>query len=63
MKLYHSEEWGASGMGAYHEQAGFDTFSNLKPIFIEPRLNFDFFLMPPVTPLKRLIARIFRKLV
>ncbi len=54
---------GASGMGAYHGQAGFDTFSHLKPIFIQPRLNFDFFLMPPVTPLKRLIARIFRKLV
>jgi hypothetical protein len=50
-------------MGAYHGQAGFDTFSHLKPIFIQPRLNFDFFLMPPVTPLKRLIARIFRKLV
>ena len=54
---------GSSGMGAYHGQTGFDTFSHLKPVFIQPRLNFDFFLMPPVTPLKRFFAWIFRKMV
>ncbi|MDP6381943.1 MAG: coniferyl aldehyde dehydrogenase [SAR324 cluster bacterium] len=54
---------GASGMGSYHGQAGFDTFSHLKPVFIQPRFNFNFFLVPPITPMKRLFARIFRKLV
>ena len=54
---------GASGMGSYHGQAGFDTFSHLKPVFIQPRFNFSFFLVPPITPMKRLFAKIFRKLV
>ena len=54
---------GASGMGSYHGQAGFDTFSHLKPVFIQPRFNFNFFLVPPITPVKRLFAKIFRKLV
>ena len=54
---------GASGMGSYHGQAGFDTFSHLKPVFIQPRFNFNFFLVPPITSMKRLFAKIFRKLV
>ena len=54
---------GASGMGSYHGQAGFDTFSHLKPVFIQPRFNFNFFLVPPITPMKKLFAKIFRKLV
>ena len=54
---------GSSGMAAYHGQTGFDTFSHLKPIFIQSRFNFDFFMMPPVTTLKQFIGRIFRKLV
>ena len=54
---------GSSGMGSYHGQAGFDTFSHLKPVFIQPRFNFNFFLVPPITPMKRLFAKIFRKLV
>ena len=54
---------GPSGMGSYHGQAGFDTFSHLKPVFIQPRFNFNFFLVPPITPMKRLFAKIFRKLV
>ncbi|MEC8186311.1 MAG: coniferyl aldehyde dehydrogenase [SAR324 cluster bacterium] len=54
---------GASGVGSYHGQAGFDTFSHLKPVFIQPRFNFNFFLVPPITPMKRLFAKIFRKLV
>ena len=33
---------GASGIGCYHGQAGFDTFSHLKPVFIQPRFNFNF---------------------
>jgi coniferyl-aldehyde dehydrogenase len=54
---------GASGMGSYHGQAGFDTFSHLKPVFIQPIFNFNFFLVPPITPMKKLFAKIFRKLV
>ncbi|MGT2491560.1 aldehyde dehydrogenase family protein [Cupriavidus basilensis] len=30
---------GPSGMGAYHGEAGFETFSKLKPIFRQSRLN------------------------
>ena len=30
---------GPSGMGHYHGQAGFDTFSKLKPVFHQSRLN------------------------
>lgn len=38
---------GASGMGAYHGQWGFDRFSHLKPIFHQPRFNGTFLLRPP----------------
>ena len=38
---------GPSGMGAYHGRAGFDTFSKLKPVFHQPRLNGLWLLQPP----------------
>lgn len=38
---------GASGMGAYHGQWGFRTFSKEKPIFIQSRLNGSALLRPP----------------
>jgi coniferyl-aldehyde dehydrogenase len=38
---------GASGMGAYHGRAGFETFSKLKPVFYQPRLNGLWLLKPP----------------
>ncbi len=38
---------GASGMGAYHGQAGFDTFSQLKPVFHQAGLNGAGLLKPP----------------
>ncbi len=38
---------GPSGMGAYHGKFGFDTFSKLKPIFRQPRLNGLNLLKPP----------------
>ena len=38
---------GPSGMGAYHGRAGFDTFSKLKPVFHQPRLNGLWLLKPP----------------
>jgi len=38
---------GPSGMGRYHGRAGFDTFSNLKPVFYDGRMSGSRFLMPP----------------
>ncbi|MBX2801451.1 MAG: coniferyl aldehyde dehydrogenase [Myxococcales bacterium] len=38
---------GASGMGAYHGKAGFDTFSHHKAVFRQPRFNARFLLDPP----------------
>ncbi|MNT28804.1 Coniferyl aldehyde dehydrogenase [compost metagenome] len=38
---------GASGMGAYHGQAGFDTFSKVKPVFHQAGLNGAGLLKPP----------------
>ncbi len=38
---------GASGMGGYHGEAGFRTFSHLKPVFRQARLNGVGLLNPP----------------
>ncbi|KWF05232.1 coniferyl aldehyde dehydrogenase [Burkholderia pseudomultivorans] len=38
---------GASGMGAYHGKWGFDTFSKLKPVFHQSRLNGTALFHPP----------------
>jgi hypothetical protein len=38
---------GASGMGAYHGEWGFRTFSHLKPIFHRPDLSGLGFMQPP----------------
>ncbi|WP_454719702.1 MULTISPECIES: coniferyl aldehyde dehydrogenase [Cupriavidus] len=38
---------GPSGMGAYHGEAGFETFSKLKPIFRQSALNGAGLLKPP----------------
>ena len=38
---------GASGMGGYHGEAGFRTFSHLKPVFRQARLNGTGLLNPP----------------
>lgn len=38
---------GASGMGAYHGRAGFETFSHLQPVFRRGRFNSGRFLWPP----------------
>jgi acyl-CoA reductase-like NAD-dependent aldehyde dehydrogenase len=41
---------GASGMGGYHGKAGFDTFSHLKPVFMQARWNGAALLRPPYGP-------------
>ena len=38
---------GASGMGAYHGEWGFNTFSKLKPVFYQARWNGTALLRPP----------------
>ena len=38
---------GASGMGAYHGKAGFETFSRLKPMFHQARFNGAALVNPP----------------
>jgi acyl-CoA reductase-like NAD-dependent aldehyde dehydrogenase len=38
---------GASGMGAYHGKAGFDTFSKLRPVFLQSRWASVWMLNPP----------------
>ncbi|MDP6690631.1 MAG: coniferyl aldehyde dehydrogenase [Alphaproteobacteria bacterium] len=38
---------GASGMGQYHGQDGFDTFTKLKPVLYQSRLNAMWILNPP----------------
>lgn len=38
---------GASGMGAYHGYDGFVTFSKMKPVFTQPRLNTRAMIAPP----------------
>lgn len=38
---------GASGFGAYHGRAGFDTFSHRRPVFVQTRLSLTRLLQPP----------------
>lgn len=38
---------GASGMGAYHGQAGFDAFSRAKPVFVDGKYSTTSLLRPP----------------
>jgi coniferyl-aldehyde dehydrogenase len=52
---------GNSGFGAYHGEKGFETFSHLKPIFRQSRLNGLDMLRPPYTNKSRwLLERIIR---
>lgn len=38
---------GASGFGAYHGRAGFDTFSHHRPVFVQTRFSLTRLLQPP----------------
>ncbi|MGH8130104.1 MAG: coniferyl aldehyde dehydrogenase [Steroidobacteraceae bacterium] len=49
---------GPSGMGHYHGQAGFDTFSKLKPVFLDGRFSTSSLLMPPYGSRFRAILRL-----
>jgi coniferyl-aldehyde dehydrogenase len=47
---------GASGMGAYHGEAGFRTYSKDKPVFFQAKLNGMFLMRPPY-------GRVFERMV
>jgi coniferyl-aldehyde dehydrogenase len=49
---------GMSGIGAYHGEFGFHTFSHRKGIFLQSRLNFFWLVRPPFGSLKRLLLSI-----
>jgi len=40
---------GKSGLGAYHGEAGFETFSHMKPVFYQTRFSSGAMLHPPYT--------------
>jgi coniferyl-aldehyde dehydrogenase len=54
---------GASGMGVYHGEAGFRTFSHIKPVFYQTRLNGRALFETPRTPLRQAFGRFFRSIV
>ena len=51
---------GESGMGAYHGQAGFDTFSHLRSVMRRPMRPDPSLMYPPYSTLtRRLLRRLF----
>ena len=52
---------GASGMGHYHGRWGFDTFSKLKPVFRQSRINGMALFMPPYRPLMRRLLALMKR--
>jgi len=52
---------GASGMGAYHGYDGFVTFSKMKPVFTQARLNARAFIAPPYGKLVGLLIKLMLK--
>jgi acyl-CoA reductase-like NAD-dependent aldehyde dehydrogenase len=49
---------GASGIGAYHGEIGFQTFSHRKGIFFHSQLNFLWLLRPPFGALTNAVLRL-----
>jgi len=54
---------GESGMGSYHGKVGFDTFSHLKSVFYQPKLNGVFLFNPPITGFKKSIGTLLSRIV
>ncbi|MEO1137413.1 MAG: coniferyl aldehyde dehydrogenase [Pseudomonadota bacterium] len=54
---------GKSGIGAYHGEAGFDTFSHLKPVFYQSRFASGGLLHPPYTEKTDKILSFVRKIL
>jgi coniferyl-aldehyde dehydrogenase len=54
---------GKSGIGAYHGQRGFDTFSHLKPVFYQSRFAQSTLVHPPYTKKTDQIVAMMRKIL
>ncbi|MBB5519902.1 coniferyl aldehyde dehydrogenase [Amphiplicatus metriothermophilus] len=54
---------GASGQGAYHGEAGFETFSHMKPVFQASRLSSGGMLHPPYTDKTARIINFVKKVI
>jgi coniferyl-aldehyde dehydrogenase len=52
---------GPSGMGHYHGEWGFETFSKLTPVFRQSRFNGMSLFMPPYKPHVRTILRLMKR--
>ena len=53
---------GASGIGAYHGEAGFRTFSKEKPVFFQARHNGMFLMRPPYGNVIERVVALLRRL-
>ncbi len=53
---------GESGMGSYHGQNGFNSFSHLKTVYYQSRLNFNDMIRAPYTPLKNKVVKLLAKM-
>jgi coniferyl-aldehyde dehydrogenase len=53
---------GASGMGAYHGEWGFRTFSKEKPVFLQSRLSAGGLLRPPYGKTFELLYRLLEQI-
>ncbi|MEM9704530.1 MAG: coniferyl aldehyde dehydrogenase [Pseudomonadota bacterium] len=54
---------GKSGIGAYHGDAGFETFSHMKPVFQQSRFASSGGLFPPYTDKTTKLISILRKII
>lgn len=54
---------GESGMGAYHGQVGFETFSHMKSVFYQPKMNGAFLFNPPMDDMKTRMGKMLRKII
>lgn len=54
---------GKSGIGAYHGEAGFETFSHMKPVFYQSRFANAALLHPPYTEKTDKIIAMVRKII
>ncbi len=53
---------GASGIGQYHGRWGFETFSKMKPVFRQARINGMSLFMPPYRPVARRLLGLMKKM-
>ena len=54
---------GPSGIGAYHGDIGFETFSHMKPVLMQARFNAGFLFEPPFDGIKAKFVGLLRKII